>query len=922
MGPHRLADTLVAAAFAVTPPGPRRIAPAPAPDDTLITCTGGLVMEPVRSPADRLESPRDARVELRGAPVELEDPASSSAATCAALRYDVGRAEVELLGSDAHPLLITSPELVARGSRFWLREGEGVGGFSGAGDASLREVPTDATTETPRPPGAAPHEKLRIRWTERADLGFERSDGADQLGGLRSAEFVGTVAVRTTGVPLMGATPDAPDTDGRSELDCDGLLITFAPAPDASDTKGVVARYLHATGDVQVRDDRQSLAAQSLEVWMADAASVHADAEERADVDRVAADTEVHLVLPDGQEIFADRLDVDAVERTAVLTGTDVRIVDGNHLIDRMEVVTVDEARNHYVIAGKGRFRRFEEPPAPGASADDPAGRSEELRVTWRDGLELYPEGPDAEAAGTPDVAWFTGDVMVVSPELKLTHADEMLVRFTSDDGGPDGGGSIESIEARGSVHARSAGDPGAIRADLLHIDLATNADGATVPTQMIATGSVHLTDELQAMWTESLTVTFRETGSGPAAPEGDEFAGARVAIDRAHADGGVQLRLEGGERVFADRLDADGARETADVRGERVVVVGTDFVLDHAAHIVVDRRAGRYEVRGPGTFDQYAAPVLDSTAVDRINRPEIDGEKTLAATWTTSAAFDESAGDAGTLTLRGTVRAVSRPGPLERDSVEAEVLALEFVEPSAPSDVGARRELSRLVAEGAPARLESRTWRDISQSERPRVFSVAGRHIQFDQRTLDAIVTGDGELLIRDEWDDGTENTAAPGGFAARGTTLFRWSDILTLTQTVTDRFEIVMKGDVTCLHQALDGRQSALTGQQLQALVERDEAAAPREHDQGLQFGGAMKARRISGRGGLAVRTPERDVACDEFDYNLVTGLAELRAAPGRMVSILSDGAAEPVRHERVIWDMNRDTITVYRGGAAGPP
>ena len=46
-------------------------------------------------------------------------------------------------------------------------------------------------------------------------------------------------------------------------------------------------------------------------------------------------------------------------------------------------------------------------------------------------------------------------------------------------------------------------------------------------------------------------------------------------------------------------------------------------------------------------------------------------------------------------------------------------------------------------------------------------------------------------------------------------------------------------------------------------------------------------------------------------------MTGMAEVNAAPGRMVFIHNRGATEPMRHQRVLWDMKNDTITIYRGG-----
>ena len=121
-------------------------------------------------------------------------------------------------------------------------------------------------------------------------------------------------------------------------------------------------------------------------------------------------------------------------------------------------------------------------------------------------------------------------------------------------------------------------------------------------------------------------------------------------------------------------------------------------------------------------------------------------------------------------------------------------------------------------------------------------------------------------------------------------------------MRQVVDDRFNIVMNGDVECLHRDLDGNASTLTGQVLEATVARsgvvEGAGTGDPRPGGLRLGGSMKPKRLYGRGGIFIRTPERDVTCDEFAYNLMTGMAEVNAAPGRMVFIHGRGSTEPVR------------------------
>ena len=232
---------------------------------------------------------------------------------------------------------------------------------------------------------------------------------------------------------------------------------------------------------------------------------------------------------------------------------------------------------------------------------------------------------------------------------------------------------------------------------------------------------------------------------------------------------------------------------------------------------------------------------------------------------------------------------------------------------------------MQRLLARGE-AKLENRTWLEEDHSDRPRVFYVGGRHVDYNQQTLEALVVGDGELLIRDERADGiTPADPEPDAFATKGTTLFRWQKQLHMTRQVDELFNIEMTGNVECLHEGLTGRTTTLTGQQLIAGVLRHSAGEPaqaRQEAGALNFGGRMEVQRLFGSGSLYIRTAERDVACDQFDYNTTTGLAEVSAMTGRTVSILTRGAMRPYHAERVLWNMREDRITITRGAGAGAP
>ena len=82
------------------------------------------------------------------------------------------------------------------------------------------------------------------------------------------------------------------------------------------------------------------------------------------------------------------------------------------------------------------------------------------------------------------------------------------------------------------------------------------------------------------------------------------------------------------------------------------------------------------------------------------------------------------------------------------------------------------------------------------------------------------------------------------------------------------------------------------------------------------GVELGGPADLVRVRGIGRVFVRTPEHDVECSEFDYNVDTQIAMLRADPGRVVTVQSKGVATPIRAERVQWDLRTGRIRILGG------
>lgn len=487
--------------------------------------------------------------------------------------------------------------------------------------------------------------------------------------------------------------------------------------------------------------------------------------------------------------------------------------------------------------------------------------------------------------------------------------------------------------------------------------------------------------DELGAMFEpaptesegEAETQTAAAGGEGETLAETDPMGGftsARVNVTEFTATGNVQVALPDGERVFAGSLRGDQQAGTAILTGSPVLIAGEDFILDEAMRLELDRATGTYSVLGPGRFRSFAGPLELAAADQRIEIPDPGERVTLFAAWEERADYttDEAAG-AGRLDLRGRVHVVSEPTELELNTVDADRLDLLFANaagedgataPSAETSetatattganddedglfAGGGRELIEFTARG-DATLESRTWLNADRSDRPRVFSISGQHITHNQRAETARVIGSGQLVIRDEWidepaadggerangDEGGGEDAPLASVSAKGTTAFRWSQALELDPLVDDLIAVSMTGDVEYLHRDMDGGVTTITGQAIEATLrqrktEGDEAPADADRmiePGALEIGGNLELRRLYASGSLFVRTPQHDVACDTFDYDLSTGMALVSAGPGRTVSVLSKDTSRPLRAQSVLWDMRKDSITISRGRGGGAP
>jgi hypothetical protein len=568
--------------------------------------------------------------------------------------------------------------------------------------------------------------------------------------------------------------------------------------------------------------------------------------------------------------------------------------VDSPQFVGGGQHFFLSQARGIGGFTGAGWIEPLDDAPQEQATATNDI--LVDMRITWTEGVDLeFDNASDDDAAGTLRRATFNGNVEVLSPE-------------------------------------------GTIACQHLDLTLKPGSNGEPTPDTMVGTGDVKVSNPDQTLWADNLLVTFRdslETETPTDDEQPDALLGSNANVKSLSANGNVQVLLADGSRAFADKLKGDAEQEVVLLTGSDVVIAADKLLIDQGSSVELRRRDGKASWSGPGQARIFSDPIrVDEDR--RIERPKVDNEThppRVKARWNEGMTYNNVVNDgAGRLVLQGRVDAHSEPSPTELSHMSGASLILDFAHAdpdSKPVDStgldgleGGERTLARMVAQGE-AQLENRTWATDERLDVPRVFSVAGEHIDYDNRTRDANVYGAGEMLIRDLGDGEPEPVDEDLPFSGKGTTLFRWSRALEMTQVREDRFDIVMDGNVETLHQAIDDSTATLTSQRIEATVARTQTAnddaLPVEPDPDtmpddlIDFGGPMELRRIFGSGDVFVRTLDRDVSCQEFDYNLMTGIARLR---GR-IAVLTRGSGRPVNADSVLWNMRRDTITIEGAG-----
>ena len=423
----------------------RSIAPPITETDIYVTCTGGLSLVPIDDPVTiaRLSSPRDSWMRLTGDPVVLVDRGQDARAVCDHLVFHGLQQMIRLVGSDTHPLTITTPRMDAAGETFWVRQA--AAGFEGPGWLAIG----------PREQSDAP--QVRLTWSDGLDLDFLKASSASAgaLGTLRRAAFRGDVVAETQDTTLT----------------CNEHLVLDLET-DASGT--TTPTLLAVSGNVRASDPEQTMWADDMRATFLkpDDRSPHTSPADTAAplpfttigsgsrVDEVTATGNVQVLLANGARVFADRLHGNAADETVALTGRDVAIALKQWLIDGGHRITLDKAPGVAMWDGPGVARMFDDDLPVGA--DERINRRtlqlvHQTRATWTGSMRYSDSAADGNGAidlnGGVEMVWIPDPLQVTT-----FGADDVTIELASTEGTAgqdDTGGRREIGKVIGRGNAR-----------------------------------------------------------------------------------------------------------------------------------------------------------------------------------------------------------------------------------------------------------------------------------------------------------------------------------------------------------------------------------------------------------------------------------------------------------------------------------
>jgi hypothetical protein len=537
------------------------------------------------------------------------------------------------------------------------------------------------------------------------------------------------------------------------------------------------------------------------------------------------------------------------------------------------------------------------------------------VRLEWGRGVALAFE-PGATAARLRS-ADFRGAVRANADEVRL-EAERLMVECVAK-GSRD---AVTRLLAEGAARAVRQPEGSSLAAERVELSLLPLEDGASQPTKLVAEGRVAALDQAQRLWTDAMECTFRPVAGAPAQAD-------RVDVAEMKSRGAVQALVSGDARIWATAMEADPTAKRVTLLGPDLLLARGTTAADGMERIELDELAGVGAAPGAGRCRAFDTVVADASPEPRA-RPTLPVQASMEATWSDGLKYRRLDTQSSEVELNGTVKAVASRSVTERDDLEAAqaTLTLASAGVGASTASGDAGSVRRVQARGG-VKLESRTWGRADRSDEPRLFRLMADQVTHEVATGESEVPSAGTLLVFDRDDDGAR--AAPSSlFDGRGTTRFKWTKRLDMRRLdALGRYRIDLDEGVELLHAGLREQDTlTLTCDRLQATVDRvaspaPAADAPKPAGTPVDLGAPVQLRRIEGLGRVFVRTPEVDVECDTFDYDLATGIAQVAARPGRMIKVLQRGnraQPTPVQAESAVWDLQNGRIRIVGASGSG--
>ncbi len=474
-----------------------------------------------------------------------------------------------------------------------------------------------------------------------------------------------------------------------------------------------------------------------------------------------------------------------------------------------------------------------------------------------------------------------------------------------------------------------------ALRGSDIDIDLVRDAQGRTAPQLLVASGDVEATDVAQTIWCDGLRAEFVSTAAAAQSNATSSPALGSAEVARVTATNGVQLQLKDGARVFARELEALPPQGTATLRGTvgrpDISIVRGGVLIEALSELAVNERTRAATSPSGGRTRSWTIPLLPEGLRAKAALPAAPTAKPqLDAQWKGAMSFNDREQAGATLDLDSDVRVRAEPRAEEFDALDAMHVHLEFERRDGQSTPSARR----LIASG-DARIENLVWESAQRVGDPRLFQLRGQTIQYDAVTGEAVVPGAGSVLVNVPAGQGREphteanraRDSRVAGGGVEGVSRFRWQQGMNLTRLVDRRYLMTMDQSVELVRAGPQKSDTmSLTCDRLEATLERsqsdpDDAPAPTGSvvNSNFNLGGSSELQRVRGIGRCFIRTPDYDIECEEFDYNIVTQMAQLRARPGRLVTVLPKGQGTPLRAAAMNWDLTSGKIQIRSASGA---